>query len=317
MKKMTWTRVGWVSAWLSVGVPAAAAPHDGQSTDSIYSEARAALDRADYAKACPLLREYYDRDPTPAALFAMAECEARWGKNVEAVTHFEAFLRRTDAAPSALQDQRTRHAYEQVSKLQMFVGRVTPVLGSDQTGPVEIKLDGTLIQPGAEFPLVVAPGAHVFAIATSEGRREVPFQIEGGEVRKIELLPSAQPAPPSARATVGGAPADKPKVPPKERLGLTPFLVAGGIGVAGTVAGGVLGALAWGQKSEIDRHCVLEVCDHQGKIAADHAQTFAGVSTAMFVVGALGLASAATLYFLEKDGGQARVVKVLREAGRF
>jgi hypothetical protein len=72
--------------------------------------------------------------------------------------------------------------------------------------------------------------------------------------------------------------------------------VAGGIGVAGIVLGGVTGGLALGKKSTINDNCVSLICNHDGKQAADSAKSLALVSTVGFGVGLAGIAVAAILY---------------------
>jgi hypothetical protein len=84
--------------------------------------------------------------------------------------------------------------------------------------------------------------------------------------------------------------------PAPERAGTAPwFWVAGGIGAAGLVTGGITGALVFSKKSEIDDNCRRFDCSREGKEAADSAQTLALVSTVGFAVGVVGCATAAVL----------------------
>jgi hypothetical protein len=92
------------------------------------------------------------------------------------------------------------------------------------------------------------------------------------------------------------SPAAPVHTPAPARGGTPPwFWVAGGIGAAGLVTGGITGALVFSKKSEIDDNCRRFDCNRQGKQAADSAQTLALVSTVGFAVGVVGCATAAVL----------------------
>ncbi len=281
----------WTAAAVLIAAEARSAPEDA---DRVYEEARAAFDKADYEKACPLFQKYYDLQPVPAALFTLAECEARWGKPARSLTHFEAYIKQSSGAKStALQEQRTRMAYEQVMKLTALVGKVKPLVAPGITGSVFVKLDGIPVAVPGESPTVVEPGEHVLEMTTEDGKSvQKRFIVGAGEARTVVI----------------GGPEDEPhKVPPpppptqgepsSRRIG-PPVWIAGGIGVAGLAVGGLFGALALGKKSDIDAHCVGHVCDAIGKQKADSGQTLAGVSTVGFVIGLAGAATAVVLYLV-------------------
>jgi len=285
---------------LGVARSAHATP-DEKAIERLYTDARAAFDKGDFDRACPLFNEYYDLNPVPAALFTVAECEARWGKSGKALAHFESYVRMTaDAPPSPVQEQRARMAYEQIAKLSSLVGKVTPVVAPAVKGSVVVKLDGVPVAIPADHPIVVEPGEHVLELTTEDGTRtQKRFMVGTGEARRIEL---------------GGAPDEgaRPQPPPpkpaeesRARTLTVPVLVAGGVGVTGIAVGGIFGGLALGAKSDIDAHCINRECDSQGLADADRGQTFATVSTIGFAVGVVGLAAAAFFYFTQPGATRA------------
>lgn len=282
-----------VAATAFAGAPAAAAPERTRA-DKIYLEGRAAFDRGDYEKACPAFLAYFEADPSPAALFTLAECEARWGKPARALTHFETFVRiSADAPASPVQEQRARMAYEHIAKLSALVGKVLPVVGPGVDGSAAIRLDGELVATPVTYPIVVEPGEHVLELSTGSGAHfEKRFTIAAGESRRIELDGAEAPTPP-------------PPPPSRERgreIGL-PVFAAGGVAGAGILVGSIFGALAWGQRSTIDAHCPGRVCDDEGRSSVDRGQGFATVSTIGFAIGLVGAAAAAVLYFTAPRSG--------------
>ena len=78
--------------------------------------------------------------------------------------------------------------------------------------------------------------------------------------------------------------------------------VVGGVGLAGLVGGGVMGALALGQKGILDKHCGTAVgqtdkasCDPTGLDASSNAQSMALGSTIGFAVGGAAAATAVSV----------------------
>lgn len=73
------------------------------------------------------------------------------------------------------------------------------------------------------------------------------------------------------------------------------FLV-GGIGIAGLVAGGIFGTLAIVKNSDGKSLCPTKVCSNPSGVDANHtAETFADVSTVLFIAGAVLTAAGVVL----------------------
>jgi hypothetical protein len=271
---------------------ALAAPHDDKSADpkneALYADARAAWDAGDYDRACPLYAELYAREHVPAALFTLAECEARRGRPVPAIADFEAFLRQTQSETSPIQEQRRRVANEQIVRLSKSVGRVRIAFAKPERGTATVRVDGEVVFPANDDTVAVTPGDHAVAISTDDGRRaEARVSVSAGETRIVDLA-LAEPA--------------RPPAPEQERPRKAPFpIVPVAVGAAGAVVlvtGAVLGGIAWGAKDDIRAHCVDHHCDATGKDDADRAQGFATASTVAISVGVLTIGVAAVLYLV-------------------
>ena len=84
-----------------------------------------------------------------------------------------------------------------------------------------------------------------------------------------------------------------------------PALVAGGVGVVGLVVGSVFGLKSMSSHDESEAHCSGNVCDAAGVAASDDARSAGNVSTVAFIVGGVGLAAGAVLWFTLPSGSDA------------
>jgi hypothetical protein len=86
--------------------------------------------------------------------------------------------------------------------------------------------------------------------------------------------------------------------------------VAGGLGLAGLVVGGITGGLALSKSGETEDQCRdasdgVALCTHEGKVAGDAAKTLGLVSTIGFGVGIAGVGVAAVLLLTEPPAPRA------------
>jgi hypothetical protein len=304
---MDWRRTRISTAVLLV-VQAAGAQPSPDSDDALYAEARAAFDAGRYDTACPLLEQYYERNPAPGALFALAECEAHWPRALRAVVHYEAFLSETATSPSTpVLEQRRSMANEQLQRLSAQVARIrvsTPVEYADGI----VKLDGVAIEADSARGEVVEPGEHVVELISPSKTERLVIHVLGGEVRRIDFGRRAERSPAVGTGAAASFPAAQP-------MHVGPFgapeLLAGGVGALGLLVGSTTGALALGAKSDVDAHCDGPLCDATGLRAADRAQDFATVSTIAFGVALVSLGTAVVFYFTRpRPNAAQRVVSV-------
>src|SRR5262249_46350304 len=124
------------------------------------------------------------------------------------------------------------------------------------------------------------------------------FTVERGQKKTVELslggaaLPVAD-APPSAGAAPEAA-QPAPRTGQGQRIAA---FATGGVGLAMLLVGAVTGGLTLAKKGVIEANCQGTRCNHEGKAAADSAQTLGLVSTIGFVVGGAGLVTGTVLFF--------------------
>jgi hypothetical protein len=81
-------------------------------------------------------------------------------------------------------------------------------------------------------------------------------------------------------------------------------LAAGGVGVVGLAVGSIFGLEASSHKSEADKTCTGSACTTDAGVSAGNAAHAAGVvSTVGMIIGAVGLAGGATLWFTAPSRG--------------
>jgi hypothetical protein len=265
-----------------------------------YEEGLAAMLAGDFAKGCGKLEQSYQAEPLAGALFTVAACYARWGKVKTALAHYESFLQlqaKEDLAAlpedkRKTAEDRMKNALAQVSELKAQIPRLTVSL-SAPVGGAQATVDGAAAP--FDTPILLDPGDHtVIVVGPDDARREQVETLGKGDVRTVTLdlpRPSEAPvAPPVVQ--------DEGDIRDAMIIGA---IVAGGVGVAGIVVGSITGAMVFGKKGDVDDNCNGNVCNQDGKDAADSAQTLGLVSTIGFGVGAAGLALGAVLFFLAPD----------------
>jgi hypothetical protein len=280
--------------------PAAAAEPD--PAEALFNRGVAQMEAGAYEDACPAIEQSYKLDPRPGTLFALADCEAKRGRLATAVTRYDDYLALHATLPAdkkSKQGNREKLAREQRALLGPLVPELTLVLPRTAPRGTIVTRDGAVVAESAlGVPFAVDPGDHlVTARAPGGAVTELHLKLQRGEhkslaveVREAAAAPVA--APPAAPAPDRG--------PSGRRVGA---FVAGGLGLAVVVAGGVTGGLALGRKGVVDANCnvggVETRCNHDGKVAADSMKTLGLVSTVGFAVGLAGLGTGVVLFVTE------------------
>ncbi|WP_437626738.1 hypothetical protein [Sorangium sp. So ce1151] len=314
---------------LSLAAPAAA--QDAAAAEELFNRGLADMEAGRFESGCKALAESEQLDPQPGTLFTLAMCESRWGRVATAVTqlgNYLAWVERMTPAQRARQAGRPKVAKQERERLSPRVPRLSLSLPEGAPPGTVVKRDGNTMGPAAlGVPLPVDPGEHrVSTQAPGAPLWEQTITIAEGET-KTQTLEVKEAAAPDAPATPVPAPASpgpgsqlpapQTQAAPGEATApggrRTAAYVAGGVGVAGLVVGGIMGALVLGKKSVVDEHCGnaiqasnAKACDATGLDAAQSGNTAALVSTIGFGVGLAGLGAAAVLYWTEpKPAGAA------------
>jgi hypothetical protein len=270
----------------------AGADEPAPSAEQLFQEARALVEKGDYAAACPKLDASQKLDPAVGTQFNLADCYEHLGRTATAFALFEDVAK---IARSAGKFERERSAKERASALAPKLARIHVDVKATAPG-LELRIDDQPLTPGAVAkPFPIDPGPHrIAASAPSHASWGATFAAQPSalvEVSVPELTDtSVRPAPPTA---VDVAPSSTQK---------TLAIVAGGVGLAGVAVGTVSGIIAVSKRSSAQGECPSDVfafrCPTESGTAAWNSATTAGnVSTISFVAGGVFLAGAAVLWF--------------------
>jgi hypothetical protein len=237
------------------------------------------------------------------------------------------------AAPTCPADVRgecTRRVAEVNAAIPTIVFEVKDASGNDLSA-IKVSMDG---QPLAErlegTPLSIDPGVHMFAFETP-GKPKVEKQliIRQGEKDRRERVtlggtaaatpaeppvptgatpvPAATPAsaePPPAQPETSSLSTERPSKIGGQKIGA---LVAAGVGVVGVGLGTVFGLQSISKHKDAAAACPDRCTDQSGVESWNSARSAGNASTIAFVVGGVGLAAGAALWFTAKPSASTQV----------
>ncbi|WP_437670466.1 hypothetical protein [Sorangium sp. So ce131] len=287
---------------------------DPAAAQALFDRGVAHIDAGRYEMGCTALAESQRLDPQPGTLFTLASCEELRGRTATAVVRYGEYLvlfHRMTSAQKAQANQRKRAqvAADARKRLLPRVPRLSLSLSPGAPAGTVVKRDGH-VQAVAVLgiALPVDPGEHLVS-TQAPGGSVWEQRITLAEGEKKELVLKVNAAPPRVAHESGGPDAGPLPVsgsPAPSAGRRTAVYVAGGVGAAGLVVGGILGALVIGKKGVVDEHCGSSIqasdekaCDATGVDAASSGSSMATVSTIAFGVGLAGLGAATVLYWTE------------------
>ena len=165
------------------------------------------------------------------------------------------------------------------------------------TAKATVTIDGRPLAAALlDTDVPVDPGKHTLEVV--EGDRKDSRTIEIAEREKLPVALTLPPPPPAPDQP-------PPKSAPAQPSGPSGLAIGGWIGVglggAGLVFGGVAAGIAWGQSEALDESggCNGDVCVPSLQDAVDSFNASRTASTVGFVLGAVGLATGATLLIID------------------
>lgn len=282
---------------------------DAAAAQALFDQARQLMSKGQFKAACPKLKESQRLDPGSGTLINLADCYDHEGKTASAWSTFleAAAASRRIGNPEREQAARTRAKVLEAKLPKLVVNVAAP----SRVPGLELTRDGGVIrQPLWGTAVPTDPGKHTI-IAKAPGYKPWQFIAEvkpGATTATVDVPPLQQE---SAQATSAPSPAAStaPGAPPKDQapsgskgggLGTqrTLALVSGGVGVVGVALGTVFGLKAKSKHDEAASHCDGSVCrDQTGVDLKSQARSAGNISTVGFIVGGVGLAAGATLWF--------------------
>jgi hypothetical protein len=286
-------RAAAIGAVVSFAGAASADGRDPAAAEALFLAGREAMQRADYATACPKFSESERLDPAAGTLINLSDCEEHLGLLANAWEHWREAI--DQLAP---EDPRLPVIKERATSLEKRLAHLTIKLVASAPRDTRVTRDDVEIGDASRgIALPVNSGEHVIVV-TSEGRnRKFTIAVPEGESREIVVEP--EPAPP-APPVVLLPPVITHEAPLPESASSTRMLgfALVGVGATGIVIGSVTGILAIGKKSVVSDNCdASKACNQTGYDAAGAGRTLSAVSTVAVVAGLAGLA-AGTFFIL-------------------
>jgi hypothetical protein len=256
-----------------------------------------------------IARTAHAADPTTADCLGASEAALKSGNDHKVRAERSQLLVCASAScPADIRKECARRVDEVNSQIPTIIFGAKDGSGADLSA-VRVTMDGEVVAGRLEgTALSIDPGEHTFTFETvNQPRVTKTFTIQQAQKDRRELItfgvattapsrlgPTPQPTGDQARQE---NPADTDG---HQGLGTQKILgiVAGGVGVVGLGVGAVVGAIALSQKSAAQSACPGSQCLNQDGVSkwSDAAST-GNVSTIGFIVGGIGVAGAAVLWF--------------------
>lgn len=292
-------RAFFLASACAAALASSAGPTWAQPTDKQLSEARtlaiqgrSALLQKKFADAVEPLRKAAAIDPSPQIKLDLARALDGAGKLVEASTILNELK---DSPDKQVQDA----ARKLVTDIEGRIPWIMVTVKGPKEGEATILIDGK--ETDASFEVPIDPGEHVIR-AEAEGWKPAEKQANAGNGEHLELEISLErdPSAASEEEEEEEKPAEAPPPAmswPKPNL---PVMVALGTGAAGVAIGSLFGILAFTSTSSAKERCSGNICpdDPETVDARDAAVRNGNISTAGFIIGGLGVGTAAALYYM-------------------
>lgn len=261
-------------------------------------QAQEAFDKGQFAESEKLwvaAAKLYPKAPTLA--LGLARAAAKNGHPLLAQENYNRIIREwgnVAAPPPAFKDALDA-ARAEVGSVSSRIANV--VITVDGPKSPSVTIDGDEVKAvalGLKRP--TEPGKHkVHAEAPGFKPADAEFDVaEGGEAKVALKL---EPAP-DAPAGGAGQPGDvSVTTPGGKSSNKTLALVAFGVGGAGLVVGAVTGVIAMGKHSDLEKDCPGGTCPNDRQSDVDSYKSMGLISTIGFVVGGVGAAAGAILWF--------------------
>jgi len=296
------------------------------TAQALHDQAIKAMDRKDYAHACPDLEEVVRLVPDGmGARLTLAECYDGAGRLASAWTTY-VLVDSIATKPNQVRHRETAHKRAEALKPRLAKLKIEVPDAVRAISGLEIKRDDISVgkvQWGVALP--VDKGKHLITVTAPDKRQwEQAIQIQTDGI--VESITVEQPAyikatAPSSQFMSPDKDADQTS-PPKpdssaksSRIRRTAGLVAGGVGVAGVAVGAALGitAIVKQSQSNSDGHCRGQdgnYCDPIGMQLRDTGRTVGTASTVMFITGSIALAGGITLFMTSPQIAKTAETKV-------
>lgn len=260
-----------------------ASAEDRAAAQALFDEGRGLVQSGSATEGCTKFEESERLDPSIGTQLNLADCYERTGKSASAWT---LYIEVAAAARKAGQPERASLASARATALQASLSRLIIVVPESARVAELVVERGSITVGKAQWgtPIPVDPGTHV-VMAHAPGKKpwKTTIIFEAGALTKTITVPTL------AEDTVLG------RAQSSRKTQRTVALVAGGVGVAGLIAGSVFGLRAMTKKS--DAGCDGNLCaNEEQKRDYEQAQQAGTAATIAFAAGGAVLAGGLVLY---------------------
>jgi hypothetical protein len=209
--------------------------------------------------------------------------------------------------PAEIREECIRRVDEVNAAIPTVIFEVKDAAGNDLSA-VRVTMDGEMLVERLEgVALSIDPGAHTFAFE-APGRPRVlkHFVIRESQKDRREPITLDARASPSTGLPLAATQSTLPPQPAQGEgtsgLGMRRIVtvVAGIVGVGGVGIGTAFGLTAWSKRDSARNACPSLCSTQEGVDMWNDAKTWGNASTVAFVVGAVGVGTAAVLWFTDK-----------------
>ncbi len=295
----------------------AAPPGLGESNErrasQTFRNARRLLDQGDFQRACQLFEESQKLSPSPGTLLNLGNCREQQRDLVRALAAVEQALALAGKEGDPARRQGWSDAAQQ--RIQALSARIPTLrLRPSPTVGASVRLNSRRVERFGEA-LRLNPGRHRLE-AAAPGMQTHAQDIELVPGQRLELAipvlaPSRAARTPAGVAEPGDSSGSAPADERSSRFGYWPW-VAIGSGAALSLAGLTTGIIASSKESQLDDGCEQAVntlgkreCegDELGNTLGN-AEDLAVVTDVLWIAGAIGAATGATLLIIELSGDE-------------
>ena len=269
--------------------PMAAWADDAALAQELFDEGHRLMEAGDYDNACPKFKGSHEAEPSVGALLNLARCHEKLGRVASAWAEYRAAAA---LARRLGQDERAIKSDRLAEDLEPTLSRLT-IRVSERYPGLEVRRDDEVVPESAwGQAMPVDPGRHrITAEAPGKRTYETFVDVAADADRADLVIPQLNDAPTPAA--------------PEDDSGLGALdvgaIAAGSVGIACLAVGGALGAVALSQRANLAERCGDDlVCDRPIDVASEtsNIESIAHGSTAMFVVGGVGVGVAAALWLV-------------------
>jgi hypothetical protein len=272
---------------------AAPTPEDREEAKKLVTQAQKDANGGKHAAAIRALRKAVDLDPSPPNKLELAKELVKMNKLAQARQMLTTVLEGDKKVPGAR--QAAKAAEKLVNDIDARIPRLTLKIEGPEPGTAIVSIDGEIVD--SSNAVLVDPGQHKLLVeAEGFDAHEQTVKLQEMSQETVSVTMRADGTTPKESEADGSATKKK-----KKKKGpispIIPASIAFGVGAVGLGVGTAFGVMAMSEANKAKGFCTGNICpdNPQIKSARDLSILNGNVSTAMFVVGGVGVATGVIL----------------------